>query len=285
MSSSLNHNDQCGRSFCVFFMFGANHWSLKLFFKLKKKFFRFNYNSTFHIYYIVGGEIQSSNCSKHNSIDRFCRSIIHSSSLFFLSLFCYLHAIHINWILFFQFIRSYRSRKVYFRTKLFETVIFFFIKIVSNFGFRLTFVRFDFLTLFFFVSIPNSLLLQVQHLLVPAEDHQEQWEVDEQLEVVVVVVLLDNVVPEHHRLRQVAVQEQHKIQPECGISIRMIHPVSKCKLFFFFGVVQIKQFSNMNLLYLFFNDNSGPVPVLVMSLAFIASVFMLHIWGKYTRSV
>ena len=29
---------------------------------------------------------------------------------------------------------------------------------------------------------------------------------------------------------------------------------------------------------------SGPVPVLVMSLAFIASVFMLHIWGKYTRA-
>ena len=27
----------------------------------------------------------------------------------------------------------------------------------------------------------------------------------------------------------------------------------------------------------------GPVPVLVMSLIFIASVFMLHIWGKYTR--
>ncbi|EAW67877.1 protein transport protein Sec61 subunit beta-like [Pan paniscus] len=27
----------------------------------------------------------------------------------------------------------------------------------------------------------------------------------------------------------------------------------------------------------------GPVPVLVMSLLFISSVFMLHIWGKYTR--
>ncbi|KAK3595347.1 hypothetical protein CHS0354_008771 [Potamilus streckersoni] len=27
----------------------------------------------------------------------------------------------------------------------------------------------------------------------------------------------------------------------------------------------------------------GPVPVLVMSLLFIASVFMLHIWGKYNR--
>jgi len=28
----------------------------------------------------------------------------------------------------------------------------------------------------------------------------------------------------------------------------------------------------------------GPVPVLVMSLIFIASVFVLHIWGKYKRS-
>lgn len=30
--------------------------------------------------------------------------------------------------------------------------------------------------------------------------------------------------------------------------------------------------------------SSGPVPVLIMSLVFIASVFMLHIWGKYTRA-
>ncbi|CAF0809208.1 unnamed protein product [Brachionus calyciflorus] len=28
----------------------------------------------------------------------------------------------------------------------------------------------------------------------------------------------------------------------------------------------------------------GPVPVLVMSLIFIASVFVLHVLGKYTRS-
>ncbi|KAI3380883.1 hypothetical protein SNEBB_002402 [Seison nebaliae] len=27
----------------------------------------------------------------------------------------------------------------------------------------------------------------------------------------------------------------------------------------------------------------GPLPVLISSLVFIASVFMLHIWGKYTR--
>uniref|UniRef100_A0A5S6Q9P7 Protein transport protein Sec61 subunit beta n=1 Tax=Trichuris muris TaxID=70415 RepID=A0A5S6Q9P7_TRIMR len=39
----------------------------------------------------------------------------------------------------------------------------------------------------------------------------------------------------------------------------------------------------------FYTDDSpgikiGPVPVLVMSLVFIASVFMLHIWGKYART-
>jgi protein transport protein SEC61 subunit beta len=38
----------------------------------------------------------------------------------------------------------------------------------------------------------------------------------------------------------------------------------------------------------FYSDDSpgvrvGPVPVLVMSLLFIASVFVLHIWGKYSR--
>jgi protein transport protein SEC61 subunit beta len=27
----------------------------------------------------------------------------------------------------------------------------------------------------------------------------------------------------------------------------------------------------------------GPVPVLILSLLFIASVFMLHIWGKFSR--
>jgi len=39
----------------------------------------------------------------------------------------------------------------------------------------------------------------------------------------------------------------------------------------------------------FYSDDSpgikvGPVPVLVMSLLFIACVFMLHIWGKYNRA-
>ena len=38
-----------------------------------------------------------------------------------------------------------------------------------------------------------------------------------------------------------------------------------------------------NILVLLSLQSRGPVPVLVMSLLFIASVFMLHIWGKYTR--
>ena len=44
-----------------------------------------------------------------------------------------------------------------------------------------------------------------------------------------------------------------------------------------------------NNMWRFYSEDSpglkvGPVPVLVMSLIFIASVFVLHIWGKYTRS-
>lgn len=31
--------------------------------------------------------------------------------------------------------------------------------------------------------------------------------------------------------------------------------------------------------------NSGPVPVLVMSLVFILCVFLLHIWGKLRRDI
>ncbi|CAB3409868.1 unnamed protein product [Caenorhabditis bovis] len=42
-------------------------------------------------------------------------------------------------------------------------------------------------------------------------------------------------------------------------------------------------------LWRFYTEDStglkiGPVPVLVMSLVFIASVFVLHIWGKFMRS-
>ncbi|EUB57963.1 Protein transport protein Sec61 subunit beta [Echinococcus granulosus] len=41
--------------------------------------------------------------------------------------------------------------------------------------------------------------------------------------------------------------------------------------------------------FLFYSEDSpgikiGPVPVLVMCLCFIVSVFLLHFWGKYTRS-
>ncbi|KAF7249481.1 hypothetical protein EG68_08922 [Paragonimus skrjabini miyazakii] len=44
-----------------------------------------------------------------------------------------------------------------------------------------------------------------------------------------------------------------------------------------------------NPVFLFYSEDSpgikvGPVPVLVMSLCFIVSVFLLHFWGKYTRS-
>jgi protein transport protein SEC61 subunit beta len=44
-----------------------------------------------------------------------------------------------------------------------------------------------------------------------------------------------------------------------------------------------------NNMWRFYTEDSpglkvGPVPVLVMSLIFIASVFVLHIWGKYTRN-
>jgi len=46
---------------------------------------------------------------------------------------------------------------------------------------------------------------------------------------------------------------------------------------------------NDNSMWKFYTEDSpgikvGPVPVLIMSLAFIASVFILHIWGKFTRS-
>lgn len=47
--------------------------------------------------------------------------------------------------------------------------------------------------------------------------------------------------------------------------------------------------ANTGGMWRFYTDDSpgikiGPVPVLVISLAFILSVFLLHIWGKYTRS-
>merc|ERR1739845_242471 len=46
---------------------------------------------------------------------------------------------------------------------------------------------------------------------------------------------------------------------------------------------------NDNSMWKFYTEDSpgikvGPVPVLIMSLAFIASVFILHIWGKFSRS-
>lgn len=43
-----------------------------------------------------------------------------------------------------------------------------------------------------------------------------------------------------------------------------------------------------NTMWRFYTDDSpgikvGPVPVLIISLVFILCVFLLHIWGKYTR--
>jgi len=47
--------------------------------------------------------------------------------------------------------------------------------------------------------------------------------------------------------------------------------------------------ANTGGMWRFYTDDSpgikiGPVPVLVISLVFILCVFLLHIWGKYTRS-
>merc|ERR1712198_92815 len=47
--------------------------------------------------------------------------------------------------------------------------------------------------------------------------------------------------------------------------------------------------ANDNSMWKFYTEDSpgikvGPVPVLIMSLAFIACVFVLHIWGKFPRS-
>lgn len=63
---------------------------------------------------------------------------------------------------------------------------------------------------------------------------------------------------------------------ECGVSTPTTPPESKCEL------VDVEG-GDVDFKFLLLNF-SGPVPVLVMSLLFIASVFMLHIWGKYTRS-
>lgn len=74
----------------------------------------------------------------------------------------------------------------------------------------------------------------------------------------------------------------------CGASTPTTLPASRCKCS---GAWQADRrlstfiFSaNFRFCFLICVLHSGPVPVLVMSLIFIASVFMLHIWGKYTRS-
>ena len=58
--------------------------------------------------------------------------------------------------------------------------------------------------------------------------------------------------------------------------------VNKYMQSFFLTSVEIFQISVKNIIIFLFQV--GPVPVLVMSLLFIACVFMLHIWGKYNRA-
>jgi hypothetical protein len=68
----------------------------------------------------------------------------------------------------------------------------------------------------------------------------------------------------------------------CGDSIPKTHRDSKCKLFTWLVKMDKVIIVQSGDLFVFC-ISSGPVPVLVMSLIFIASVFVLHIWGKYTR--
>lgn len=68
-----------------------------------------------------------------------------------------------------------------------------------------------------------------------------------------------------------------------AIPLRLFGVTEKWWAFELVRVCEVNQFASFFFFFFFLND-SGPVPVLVMSLLFIASVFMLHIWGKYTRS-
>lgn len=76
--------------------------------------------------------------------------------------------------------------------------------------------------------------------------------------------------------------------PDCGSSTLRTHPALKCMYAVVFNVVcsiyylryTLTPFTMTDLIVVY----RGPVQVLVMSLLFIASVFMLHIWGKYTRA-
>lgn len=50
-----------------------------------------------------------------------------------------------------------------------------------------------------------------------------------------------------------------------------------------------KSRANTGGMWRFYTDDSpgikiGPVPVLIISIVFILCVFLLHIWGKFTRS-
>lgn len=76
------------------------------------------------------------------------------------------------------------------------------------------------------------------------------------------------------------------IQSFGTIIIQIVYFILTTEAFLYFLYIF---YSNVNFMEYWFNGFyclffRGPVPVLVMSLLFIASVFMLHIWGKYNRA-
>lgn len=77
--------------------------------------------------------------------------------------------------------------------------------------------------------------------------------------------------PQHQEAVELALDQE-----ECGVSTQTTALASKCKLTEHLMMIQQLIFIHQT--------RSGPVPVLVMSLLFIASVFMLHIWGKITKN-
>ena len=70
----------------------------------------------------------------------------------------------------------------------------------------------------------------------------------------------------------------------CGGSTQMTVLESRFVLSFLTGRQPPSFHMNQSRCYKTNPFQVGPVPVLVMSLLFIACVFMLHIWGKYNRA-
>ena len=80
---------------------------------------------------------------------------------------------------------------------------------------------------------------------------------------------------------QVAHFALKRITLECSVSIRRIRLESKCKFFTIYNKKNNRNYSFYlrNTYYLY----RGPVAVMVFSVLFIACVFLLHFWGKFTR--